>query len=76
MRGRAVFHGRLAPQVLRHLEHAFAEHDRAGRVVFAGSTDDVASSYQAMDCFCLPSRTEQMPLSLLEAMASGLYLLN
>lgn len=44
----------------------------AGRVDFAGSVADTAPQYRAMDIFLIPSKTEQMPLALLEAMASGL----
>jgi len=42
------------------------------RAVFVGSSADTAPHYRAMDVFALSSRTEQMPLSLLEAMAGGL----
>jgi glycosyltransferase involved in cell wall biosynthesis len=44
----------------------------AGRVLFVPKTADIAPFYNALDAFLLTSRTEQMPLSLLEAMASGL----
>lgn len=42
------------------------------RVRFVGAVQDPAPLYAAMDLFCLSSDTEQMPVALLEAMASGL----
>jgi glycosyltransferase involved in cell wall biosynthesis len=42
------------------------------RVEFAGYRADPAPLYAGFDIFALSSDTEQMPLSLLEAMASGL----
>ena len=44
----------------------------ADRVDFAGPADDTAPVYRRLDVFALSSRTEQMPLVVLEAMASGL----
>ena len=43
-----------------------------GRVAFLGHIADPAPLYGHFDIFALSSDTEQMPLSLLEAMASGL----
>jgi glycosyltransferase involved in cell wall biosynthesis len=43
----------------------------AERAVFLGSRDDVAELYPAFDVFALSSRTEGLPISLLEAMAAG-----
>lgn len=43
-----------------------------GRVHFAGFVADPAEHYRAMDVFCISSDTEQMPVALLEAMASAL----
>jgi glycosyltransferase involved in cell wall biosynthesis len=44
----------------------------AHRVAFAGHQAKLAPWYQAMDVFALSSDTEQMPVGLLEAMASSL----
>jgi glycosyltransferase involved in cell wall biosynthesis len=44
----------------------------AGRVEFAGHITDPAPLYAGFDVFALSSDTEQMPLSVLEAMAAGL----
>ena len=54
------------------LERRAAAPDLAGRVRFAGYQESPASFYQAMDVFALSSDSEQMPLALLEAMASSL----
>jgi glycosyltransferase involved in cell wall biosynthesis len=42
------------------------------RVIFAGTVADTAPYYRVFDLFALSSLTEQTPMSLLEAMASGL----
>ncbi len=44
----------------------------ADRVRVAGAVSDTAAEYAAFDIFALSSRTEQMPLVVLEAMAAGL----
>jgi L-malate glycosyltransferase len=49
-----------------------ASPDLAGRIHFAGYQADPAPWYRAMDLFALSSDSEQMPLCLIEAMASGL----
>jgi glycosyltransferase involved in cell wall biosynthesis len=54
------------------LERRAAEPDLAGRVHFAGYQADPAPWYRTMDVFALSSDSEQMPLCLVEAMASGL----
>ena len=41
-------------------------------VIFAGQRADVPQLLQAMDMFCLPSRFEGLPISLIEAQMSGL----
>jgi len=43
-----------------------------GRVHFVGHQSDPVPYYRAMDLFALSSDTEQMPVALLEAMASAL----
>ena len=44
----------------------------SARVEFVGVVTDSAPVYREMDIFVLTSDTEQMPLTLLEAMATGL----
>ncbi len=44
----------------------------AARVHFAGNLPDPRDAYHAMDLFALTSHTEQMPISLIEAMGCGL----
>jgi glycosyltransferase involved in cell wall biosynthesis len=44
----------------------------ASRVEFAGHQPDPSRFYRGFDIFALSSDTEQMPLSVLEAMAAGL----
>jgi glycosyltransferase involved in cell wall biosynthesis len=54
------------------LEALAAELGIAAQVTFAGHQPDPAAAYRAFDIFALSSATEQMPFSVLEAMASGL----
>ncbi|MFT8245502.1 glycosyltransferase [Roseomonas sp. BN140053] len=54
------------------LEALAAELGLGGASLFAGHVPDPAAAYRAMDVFALSSDTEQMPFSVLEAMASGL----
>ncbi len=42
------------------------------RVTFVGFTDDTARHYREFTVFAMSSRTEQMPIALVEAMACGL----
>jgi len=44
----------------------------ADRVRFLGHVEDMPAFYGALDAFCLPSLSEGLPLSLLEAQACGI----
>lgn len=54
------------------LESLVAELGLAGRVIFTGHSPSPAAFYRGFDLFALSSDTEQMPLSVIEAMAAGL----
>lgn len=54
------------------LEARASRPDLAGRVHLAGYRPDPHRFYRAMDVFAISSDTEQMPVCLLEAMATGL----
>lgn len=53
------------------LERQVATLGLEGAVKFLGFVDDVASLLRQCDCFVLPSATEGMPISVLEAMSHG-----
>ena len=55
-----------------HLEKLASEFGVSARVRFAGQSNRPEDWLSQMDIFALSSDTEQMPLSLLEAMAAGL----
>ena len=55
----------------RNLRAQAEESGIADRVHFLGRLDAMPLFYQALDVFCLASRAEGLPLSLLEAQASG-----
>jgi glycosyltransferase involved in cell wall biosynthesis len=63
-----VGEGEMRPQ----LEERASRPDLAGRVHLAGYRPDPHRFYRAMDVFAITSDTEQMPICLLEAMATGL----
>ncbi len=48
------------------------ENNLEKKVIFVGQRVDVDNLLQAMDLFCLPSRFEGLPISLVEAQMSGL----
>ncbi|SHK12775.1 Glycosyltransferase involved in cell wall bisynthesis [Desulforamulus aeronauticus DSM 10349] len=53
------------------LEQEVAELSLQKRVIFAGKRENIAEILSIMDIFVLPSVTEGLPLSILEAMAAG-----
>jgi glycosyltransferase involved in cell wall biosynthesis len=57
-------------EYFRRCQKIVADHGLQGTVEF-GSTEEPASAYPDADIFCLPSVSEGMPYSILEAMFSG-----
>lgn len=60
--------GELQTQVVNYIK----EHDTNHIVKLLGNRTDIADLYQAMDLFFLPSQFEGLPITALEAQASGL----
>ena len=56
----------------RALEQLVASLGLSGRVFFVGHVPDPSPLYRAFDLFALTSDTEQMPMTILEAMAAAL----
>ena len=56
----------------KRLESLAQDLDLGGSVIFAGEQHDAAAHLAAVDLFVLPSLTEGLGLSLVEAMAAGL----
>lgn len=54
------------------LENFVEEKGMGNRVSLVGQVDDVYRQLRGSDIFCLPSAYEGLPISLLEAMSSGL----
>ena len=54
----------------KHLKLLAVDRKLSANVIFAGFLTNMPDVYQAMDIFCLPSLTEGVPLTVLEAMAS------
>jgi len=46
-------------------------HGLEDRVLFAGYREDIPDILKSLDLFCLPSVSEGLPVSVLEAMAAG-----
>ncbi|MCK6264939.1 glycosyltransferase [Vibrio sp. ZSDE26] len=57
---------------LTQLKKMADQYDVSDRVTFLGLVDDMQRFYQALDLFCMPSRSEGFPLSPLEAQACNI----
>ncbi len=53
------------------IDNLIRKYNMIDKIIFLGYRDDVAEILQTFDVFVLPSRSEGLSISLLEAMASG-----
>lgn len=56
-----------------HIRELVAQMGISDKVIFYGTIKDTAPLYSAMDVFLFPSKFEGLPLTLIEAQASGLH---
>lgn len=68
----ALLIGRGFDAANEELQRLIGDHDLAERVRLLGEQSNVAEFFEAEDIFCLSSRSEALPISLLEAMSRGL----
>jgi len=64
--------GTMIPQQTEDLRRLAAELGLDSTVVWAGQRNDIRSVLQAGDVYCQPSRSEGLPLAILEASSTGL----
>lgn len=57
--------------MLPAVQNRIRELNLDGKAVLLGERRDIPRVLAALDCFCLPSDTEGMPMTILEAMAAG-----
>ena len=65
-------HYEVDPQLADGMRREARARGLADHIVFIEKTLDIEACYRAADCFAMPSTREGLPVSLLEAMASGL----
>ena len=56
---------------MHHLVNLCKEYQVDGKIDFLGFRDDMLDLYRKSEIFCLSSRSEGMPMTLLEAMSQG-----
>ncbi len=64
--------GKEDPAYRRLLDAAIQRYGVDGHIRLLGQRSDIPDLLAASDVFCLPSRSEVMPIALLESMAAGL----
>lgn len=60
---------------MSELRSIVAKYNLSDNVVFYGARNDVSELLKSMDVFILPSKSEGLPMSIIEALRQGLYLL-
>lgn len=68
---RCVLIGRGLDAGNQHLQAMIEKWGVSDRIVLAGATSDVAAAMNGLDLHVLPSRSESLPVAVMEAMACG-----
>ena len=59
-------------ELRKHIENQIATYNIQKRVILVGNVSNVNDYLQASDCFVFPSKWEGLPMTVIEAQASGL----
>lgn len=74
-RNRLKYHLIGAGPQMQELKDAVDRYNLSDKVIFYGNRNDVPELLKEMDVFILPSKNEGLPISIIEALRQGMYLI-